>query len=153
MVLSFIKWYYTICSFLWLTFLMTSWLNNKSLSSLESQLYDYSHYNPPAGQETWVQSLGWEDPLNKEMATHSSIFAWGIPWTEEPGGLQSIGSRRVRHDWATYLNSMIYFLPVPVMWVVHIEFEVLPFLLFGDLTFWREHFQHYYRIIVFILYY
>ena len=44
-------------------------------------------------QETWVQSLGWEDPLEKEMATHSSILAWEIPWTEEPGGLQPMGSQ------------------------------------------------------------
>ena len=44
-------------------------------------------------QETWVQSLGWEDPLEKEMATHFSILAWEIPWTEEPGGLQSMGSQ------------------------------------------------------------
>ena len=49
----------------------------------------------PAMQETWVRSLGWEDPLEKEMATHSSILAWIIPWTEEPGGLQSTGSQRV----------------------------------------------------------
>ena len=49
--------------------------------------------------ETWVQSLGWEDPLEKEMATHSSILAWKIPWAEEPGGLQSMGLQRVRHDW------------------------------------------------------
>ena len=49
--------------------------------------------NLPAVQKTWVQSLGWEDPLEKEMATHSSIFAWMIPWTEEPGRLQSIGSQ------------------------------------------------------------
>ena len=48
--------------------------------------------------ETWVQSLGWEDSLEKEMATHSSILAWKIPWTEEPGGLQSMGLQRVRHD-------------------------------------------------------
>ena len=48
-------------------------------------------------QETWVRSLGWEDPLEKEMATHSSILAWEIPWTEEPGRLQSIGSYRVSH--------------------------------------------------------
>ena len=54
--------------------------------------------NLPAMQETWVQSLGQEDPLEKEMATHSSILAWKIPWTEEPGGLQSIGSQRVGHD-------------------------------------------------------
>ena len=46
--------------------------------------------NLPAMQETWVQSLGWEDPLEEEMATHSSILAWRIPWMEEPGGLQSI---------------------------------------------------------------
>ena len=52
----------------------------------------------PAMRETWVQSLDWEDPLKKEMATHSSILAWKIPWTEEPGGLQSMGSQRVRHD-------------------------------------------------------
>ena len=51
----------------------------------------------PAMQETWVQSLGWEDPLEKEMATHSSILAWRIPWTEEPGGLQSTGLQRVGH--------------------------------------------------------
>ena len=49
-------------------------------------------------QESWVQSLGWEDPLEKEMATHSSILAWIIPWTEEPGVLQSMGSQRVGHD-------------------------------------------------------
>ena len=54
--------------------------------------------NPPAMQETWVRSLGWEDPLEKGMATHSSILAWRTPWTEEPGGLQSMGSQRVRHD-------------------------------------------------------
>ena len=52
----------------------------------------------PAMQETWVQSLGQEDPLEKEMATHSSILAWRIPWMEEPGGLQSMGSQRVGHD-------------------------------------------------------
>jgi len=52
-------------------------------------------------QETWVLSLGLEDPLEKAMATHSSIPAWRIPWTEEPGGLQSTGSRRVRHNWTT----------------------------------------------------
>ena len=45
-----------------------------------------------------VRSLGWEDPLEKEMATHSSILAWRIPWTEEPGGLQSMGLQRIRHD-------------------------------------------------------
>ena len=52
--------------------------------------------NLPAKQETWIRSLGWEDPLANEMATHSSILAWEIPWTEELGGLWSIGSQRIR---------------------------------------------------------
>ena len=64
-------------------------------SSLIAQLVK----NPPAMRETWVQFLGLEDPLEKEMATHSSILAWKIPWTEEPGGLQSMGSQRVGHNW------------------------------------------------------
>ena len=54
--------------------------------------------NTPAMQETWVQSLGGEDPLEKGMPTHSIILAWRIPWTEEPGGLQSVGLQRIRHD-------------------------------------------------------
>ena len=54
--------------------------------------------NLPAVQETWVLSLGWEDPLEKKMATHSSILAWKISWTEEPDGLQSMGSQRVGRD-------------------------------------------------------
>ena len=58
-------------------------------------------------QETWVQSLGQEDPLEKEMATHSSSLAWRIPWTEEPVGLQSIGSQRVRYNWATNYTATI----------------------------------------------
>ena len=54
--------------------------------------------NLPAMQEIWVRSLGQEDPLEKEMETHSSILAWEIPWTEEPGGLQSMGLQRVGHN-------------------------------------------------------
>ena len=54
--------------------------------------------NLPAMWETWVRSLGWKDPLEKEMATHSSIIAWKISWTEEPGELQSLGSQRVGHN-------------------------------------------------------
>ena len=67
----------------------------------------------PTMWETWVRSLGWEDPLEKEMATHSSIHAWKIPRTEEPGGLQSMGSQRVGYDWATSLHftSCPLFLP------------------------------------------
>ena len=54
--------------------------------------------NPLPMQETWVRSLGREDPLEKELGTHSSIHAWKSPWTKEPGGLQFMGSQRVRHD-------------------------------------------------------
>ena len=57
--------------------------------------------NLPAIQKTWVHFLGQEDPLEKEMATHSGFLAWEIPWTEEPGGLQSMGSQRVGHNSAT----------------------------------------------------
>ena len=56
--------------------------------------------------ETWIRSLGWEDPLEKEMATHSSTLAWKIPWVEEHGRLQSMGLQRVGHDWATSLYSL-----------------------------------------------
>ena len=55
----------------------------------------------PVLQETWVQSLGQKDPQEKGMATHCSILAWRIPWAEEPGGLQSMGTQRVGHDWVT----------------------------------------------------
>ena len=59
----------------------------------------------PTMQETRVWPLGQEDPLEKEMATHSSTLAWEVPWMEEPGGLQSMGSQRVRHDWVTSLSQ------------------------------------------------
>jgi len=59
-------------------------------------------------QEIQVRSLGWEDPLEKGMATHSSILAWRIPWTEEPGGLQSMGSQRVGHDGVTNTFTFIH---------------------------------------------
>ena len=62
----------------------------------------------PAVQETWVRILGREDPLEKEMATHSSTLVWKIPWTEEPGRLQSMGSQRVGHDWATSFHFRVW---------------------------------------------
>ena len=78
----------------------------RSKHLLMSWLYIYVYFliaikmvkNPPVMQETWVRSLGWEDPLEKGKAAHSSILAWRIPWTEEPGGLQPVGSQRIRHD-------------------------------------------------------
>ena len=66
--------------------------------------------NLPAIQKAQVQSLGWEDPLEKEMPSHFSNLAWRIPWTGEPGGLQSMGSQRVRHDWATKTAGLSEFL-------------------------------------------
>ena len=60
---------------------------------------------PPAMWEMWVWSLGWEGPLEEGMETHSSILAWRIPWTEEPGGQQSIASQTVEHDWVTKHNT------------------------------------------------
>ena len=66
-------------------------------TSLETQ----SVKNLSVMQKTQIQSLGWEDPLDKEMATHSSILTWRIPWTQEPGELQSMRSQRVGHDWGT----------------------------------------------------
>ena len=67
---------------------------NERGASLVAQLVK----NPPAMRETQVQSLGQEDALDEGMAPHTSTLAWRIPWTEEPGGLQSTGSQRVRHD-------------------------------------------------------
>ena len=98
----------------------------------------------PAMQETWVRSLGQEGPLEKEMATHSNTFAWKIPWTEEPGRLQSMGLQRIGHDWASSLNNwMIWIQPrclaidkcIKNMWYMYIkeyylvikENEILPF--------------------------
>ena len=70
--------------------------------------------NLPAVQETQVRSLGQEDPLEKGMATHCSIVAWRIPWTEEPGGLRSLGLQRVGHSWVTNTHkpaALSYLLP------------------------------------------
>ena len=64
--------------------------------------------NLPTRQEAWVQPLGWEDLLEKGMATNFSILTWRIPWTEEPGGLQSMGSQRIGHDWANNTFTFIY---------------------------------------------
>ena len=61
----------------------------------------------PEMQETWVRSLGQEDPLEKKMAIHSSTIAWKVPWTEKPGRLQSMGLKKVRHDWATSLSQSL----------------------------------------------
>ena len=77
---------------------MMSLLFNTLSRSVRTSLMAQTVKRLPTMRETWVQSLGWEDLLEKEMATHSSILPWEIPWTEEPGGLQSMGLQRVRHN-------------------------------------------------------
>ena len=81
--------YHMLDTFKIITFVHSNWG--------ASWVAQWSRVHPPV-QETWVRSLGQEDPLEKEMATHSSILAWKILWTEEPGGLQSMGSQKVRHN-------------------------------------------------------
>ena len=90
--------------------------------------------NPPAMRETWAQSLGWEDPLEESMATHSSILAWRIPWTEEPDGLQSMESQRVRHSWVTkhtllliiYNNNFMY----NIQYYIHYTFYYILYFVY-----------------------
>ena len=74
--------------------------------------------NLPVMQETWVRSLGQEDPLEKGMATHSSVLAWRIPWTEEPGRLQSMGLQSVRNHWATntFIFTLWTFFGIALLW-------------------------------------
>ena len=73
-------------------------MDNKGIIMLWSSLVAQTVKHLPTMWETWVHSLGWEDLLEKEMATHSSILAWKIPWMEEPGRLQSMGSQRIGHN-------------------------------------------------------
>ena len=98
----------------WIIYLGFDWRSGASVETQSSLCFSFATQyllsgaslvaqtvkNLPAMQETWVWSLYQEDPLVKEMANHSSILAWRIPWSEEPGGLQSIGSQRVGHDWS-----------------------------------------------------
>ena len=72
-------------------------------------------------RETRVRSLGREDPLEKEMAIHSSTLAWKIPWTEEPDRLQSMGTQRVGYDWATSLLTIVIILHLPSPWFIYIK--------------------------------
>ena len=74
------------------------WKEFQSVERKRDSLVAQTAKRLPAMWETWVRSSGWEDPLENEMATHSSTLAWKIPWMEEPGRLQSMGSQRVGHD-------------------------------------------------------
>ena len=100
----------------------------------------------PAIQETWVQPLGWEDPLEKGMTNHSSILTWSVSWTEEPiHGLQSTGSQRVRHDWATntftFLSCSAFrlrLLPLGHLFIVwYWLLKFLPILCFSRTSYWQ----------------
>ena len=94
------------------------------LWTLKSSLVAQTVKRLPTMRETRVQSLDPEDPLEKAMATHSSTHAWKIPWTEEPGGLQPVGSQRVGHDWATSLSLSVMDIEV------HTSFWISVFVLF-----------------------
>ena len=83
-----------------------------------------------AMQETWVRSLGWEDPLEKEMASHSSILAWKIPWMEEPGGLQSMESQ----SWTQLMTSLSY-INIYLIYIYNVQKYLLYFLSKGNRTF------------------
>ena len=96
------------------------WMNKESCN-IDIQTHTYTHTdtyrgfpsglavkNPPAMQEMWEIHLGWEDPLEKAMATYSSILSWRIPWTEKPSGLQSMGSHRVGHGWSDLVHSSMH---------------------------------------------
>ena len=80
---------------------LSGWIPNAIVSVLMASLVAQTVKNLSAMWETWVWSLGWEDPLEQVMATHSTILTWRLPWIEEPGGLQSMGSQRVRGCWVT----------------------------------------------------
>ena len=92
--------------------------------------------NLPAMQGTWVWSLSWEDPLEKGMATHSSILACRIPWIEEPGGIQSMASQRVRHDWVTNSQYLSLTLRISGLEKVAICMFLFPFRWQNALFFW-----------------
>ena len=92
--------------------------------------------NLPAMQGTCVQFLGWEDPLVEGVANHSSIFAWGIPWTQEPGGLQSMGLQRGRHNWATNTDKVIWYVCVGCVLCLQTGPFALPVCVLGVLL-WR----------------
>ena len=94
----------------------------------------------PARWETRVQPLGQEDPLEKETAPHSSILAWRLPWTEEPGRLQSMGSQRVRHDWATSLSLSSAFSKSSLNSFREATFYLLPIWGMSSLSFFLSSF-------------
>ena len=101
--------------------------NQEMRTVVEDALIVQTVKNLSAMQETQVHFLGWEDPLEKGMAIHSSILAWIIPWTEEPGRLQSMGSQRVGHDWANNIHTHTHthtVLALPTQFILWISFPI-----------------------------
>ena len=98
-------------------------------------------------RETQIQSLGQEDPLEKEMETHSSTLAWKIPWTEEPGRLQSMGSQRVRLDWATSL-SLFFTSSIWGCWFFHMLTILFSFLFFEAMLMVRSDFDFWVSLVI-----
>ena len=103
--------------------------------------------NLPAMQETWVQSLGREDPLEKGMAAHSSILAWRTPWREEPGRLPSVGSQRTGHDWVTntLLLGLLHFYSCKISKLIENYICPIFITLLVNATEWRGHFLQFYN--------
>ena len=102
------------------SYLQSCWFNWPR-ASLVAQMVK----NLPAMQETWVWSLGQEDPLEEGMATHSSTLTWKILWTEEPGGLQSMGLQRVGHDWAAEHTHTSHFISSKTFIFIHFSISKL----------------------------
>ena len=107
----------------------------------------------PTMRETRVRSLGWEDPMEKEMAIHSSTIAWKIPWTEEPGRLQSMGSQRVGHDWGTSLHLTLSLFFSPVKWRSYSVFKLtsLYYMLVFMFT-WQRCFLTWYLLLACVIF-
>ena len=103
------------------------------LESLWASLVTQMAKNPPAMLQTQIQSLSQEDSLEKGMATHSSIPVWRIPWTEEPGKLQSTGSQRVRHDWATNTTYLYCSCHFSSRWILSISLKIYVEILVGTM--------------------
>ena len=112
-------------------------VNKSTLYFIRTSLVAQMAKHLPTMWETWVQSLGPEDPLEKEMVIHSSTLAWKIPWREECGRLQSTRSQRVRHDWKTSLSLLLslansFFLSLSTSWTNEAESEREPLLVFCE---------------------
>ena len=117
----------------------TLWNDPHSKTSYHLSPYKAVNYHLPAMQETGIRPLAQEDPLEKGMATHSNILAWRIPWTEEPGELQSMGLQRAGHDWvvSTFITSLLHspFVYVTSSWLIYFIYGSL-YLLIHSLQFW-----------------